>query len=166
MPIGPRFFSVFRVAARGLEAQRVAMGVASENIANATTTSTADGTPYRVRRAVHRSTDGPTGASFRTVLGQESSLRRSNGRHLDGFAARRFGASTDGGPETTIEESEWERLEYDPEHPDADIDGYVHYPDVNVVTEMAEMISANRIYEANLSTLEAAKEMLKRTLEL
>ncbi len=165
MPLGPRFFSVFRVAARGLEAQRIAMGVASENIANATTTSTPDGTPYRVRRAVHRLTGGPD-AAFGALLDSAQSLHRSNGRHLSGLSARRFGASSDGGLETTIEEMAWERLEYDPDHPDADLDGYVHYPDVNVVTEMAEMISANRIYEANLSTLEAAKEMLKRTLEL
>ena len=165
MPIGPRFFSVFRVSARGLEAQRVAMGVASENIANATTTSTADGTPYRVRRAVHQA-PGPTGLAFGRMLNAEQELRQTDPRHLRGLTMRRFGASADAGPTTTVEELDWERLEYDPEHPDADFDGYVHYPDVNVVTEMASMISANRIYEANLSTLEGAKEMLKRTLEI
>lgn len=165
MPIGPRFFSVFRVSARGLEAQRVAMGVASENIANASTTRTVDGSSYRARRAVHRAT-GPTGAGFRSALNAEQDLRRTDARHMQGLTMRRFGSSVEAGPETTVEELDWERLEYDPEHPDADFDGYVHYPDINVVTEMAGMISANRIYEANLSTLEAAKEMLKRTLEI
>ena len=59
-----------------------------------------------------------------------------------------------------------ERLEFDPDHPDADADGYVHYPDVNVVDEMARMISANRIYEANLTSVQATKEMIKRSLEI
>ena len=166
MPIGSRFFSVFRSSARGLEAQRVAMGVASDNIANATTTRTADGEAYRVRRAVHRAADGPGGRPFRSLLQSTEPLQRSDARHIGGLSARRLGGSADAGPQTAVEEMDWERLEYDPSHPDADADGYVHYPDVNVVTEMAGMISANRIYEANLSTLTAAKEMLKRTLEI
>ena len=166
MPIGPRFFSVFRASARGLEAQRVAMGVASENIANATTSRTADGTAYRVRRAVHRATGSPAGRPFRALLQSEQPLNRSDPRHLSGLTANRSTRSLDNGPQTEVEEMDWERLEYDPNHPDADADGYVHYPDVNVVTEMAGMISANRVYEANLSTLTAAKEMLKRTLEI
>ena len=95
-----------------------------------------------------------------------SRSRGSDARHLSGLTARRFSGSLEAGPQTTVEDQDWERLEYDPSHPDADADGYVHYPDVNVVTEMAGMISANRVYEANLSTLTAAKEMLKRTLEL
>lgn len=165
MPTGPRFFSVFRASARGLEAQRVAMGVASENIANATTSRTDEGTPYRVRRAVHRASAG-TGLSFQSQLQSAHALRRSDGRHLEGLTLNTGARSVDAGPQTAVEEMDWERLEYDPSHPDADADGYVHYPDVNVVTEMAGMISANRIYEANLSTLNAAKEMLKRTLEI
>ncbi len=165
MPIGPRFFSVFRTSARGLEAQRVALGVASENIANANTSRTADGEPYRVQRAVHRA-EGGAGAQFRAVLRGDEDLRRTDARHLGGLTARRFGASAEGGPETAVEKQDGERIEYDPGHPDAGPDGYVRYPDVNVVTEMAGMISANRLYEANLSTLQAAKEMLKRTLEI
>jgi flagellar basal-body rod protein FlgC len=54
----------------------------------------------------------------------------------------------------------------DPTHPHADAEGYVEYPDVNIVEEMAHMVSANRIYEANLSAVQAAKEMIKRTLEI
>lgn len=165
MPIGSRFFSVFRASARGLEAQRIAMGVASENIANATTSRTADGEPYRVRRAVHRAPEGGA-LPFRALLQSDQPLRRSDARHLSGLTASRTARSVDAGPQTEVEEMDWERLEYDPSHPDADADGYVHYPDVNVVTEMAGMISANRVYEANLSTLNAAKEMLKRTLEI
>lgn len=163
MPVGPRFFSVFRIAARGLEAQRVAMGVATENIANATTSSTADGQPYRVKRAQHEAIGN---VPFQAFMRHGGRLAASHERHMQGLTARRFAGPADGGPRTEVVETDAERWEYDPGHPDADADGYVRYPDVNVVTEMAQMISANRIYEANLSTLEAAKEMLKRTLEL
>jgi len=85
---------------------------------------------------------------------------------MEGPALRRKLADQNLGPLTEIEEIEAERLEYDPTHPHADENGYVRYPDVNVVEEMTRMISANRIYEANLTALEAAKETIKRTLEM
>ena len=69
-------------------------------------------------------------------------------------------------PLTEIEAERKIRLEYDPTHPHARADGYVEYPDVNVVEEMTRMISANRIYEANLTAVQAAKEMIKQTLEI
>ncbi len=162
---GSRTFSPFRTAARGLEAQRVALGVATENIANATTTRTADGAPYQPKRALHEA----PGALRRF----EASLRRaqlplqtSDPRHLRGVQIALPGASAELGPTTEVVGENRERLEYDPTHPDADGDGYVHYPDVNVVDEMARMISANRIYEANLTSVKAAKEMIKRSLEI
>ncbi|PAP75773.1 flagellar basal body rod protein FlgC [Rubrivirga marina] len=160
-----RSFSPFRTAARGLEAQRVALGVATENIANATTTRTADGTPYQPKRAVH---EAP--AALRAF---ESSLRAArlplqtaNGRHIGGVRHQLATNGPELGPTTEVVGEARERLEYDPTHPDADADGYVHYPDVNVVDEMARMISANRIYEANLTSVKAAKEMIKRSLEI
>lgn len=70
------------------------------------------------------------------------------------------------GPTTEVEEVDDERLEYDPSHPHADEEGYVHYPDVNVAQEMARMTSANRVYEANLSAVEATKSMAQRTFEI
>ncbi|MDX1532319.1 MAG: flagellar basal body rod C-terminal domain-containing protein, partial [Rhodothermales bacterium] len=87
-------------------------------------------------------------------------------RHLDGVTLRRLEGGGDLGPRTEVVGEDRVRLEYDPTHPDADENGYVHYPDVNVVEEMAHLISANRVYEANLSTVQAAKEMIKRTLEI
>lgn len=162
---GARSFSPFRTAARGLEAQRIALGVATENIANATTTRTADGAPYQPKRALH---EAP--AALRrfeaAMTGSEMALRVSDPRHLDGVARARRAAGPELGPTTEVVGEARERLEYDPTHPDADADGYVHYPDVNVVDEMARMISANRIYEANLTSVKAAKEMIKRSLEI
>ena len=160
-----RTLSPFQIAARGLEAQRVAMGVATENVANATTSRTADGTPYQPKRAVHTAADG--GERFAAMLRRsQGGLRSSDPRHLGSAGLRGTAARTDVGPRTEVVSEARERLEFDPDHPDADAAGYVHYPDINVVEEMARMISANRIYEANLTSVQATKEMIKRSLEI
>lgn len=156
--------AIFRTAARGLEAQRLALAASTDNIANATTSNTPDGEPYAVRRAVHTA-EGQGGfqrrlTEARTRLQATDERHIANGRLRGRFRAEEFG------PTTELAEIDAERLEYDPDHPHADADGYVHYPDVNVVEEMAHMISANRLYEANLTTVQAVKEMLKRTLEI
>lgn len=161
-----RFFSVFRAAARGMEAQRIAMGASAENLANANTSRTADGTPYTTKRATHAVEDEGY-ARFSSVLRRaQGTLQRSDGRHLGGSSLRRRLSDAELGPLTEVEEVERERLEYDPGHPDADAQGYVRYPDINVVEEMTRMMSANRIYEANLASVKATKEMIKRTLEI
>ena len=166
IPPQSRFFSVFRTAARGMEAQRIALGTATENIANATTSRTADGTPYGIKRAVHEVADDDYGR-FRNVLAQtRMEMTASDPRHLRGASLRRRLPEADLGPVTEVQEEQQERLEYDPTHPDADANGYVHYPDVNVVEEMARMISANRIYEANLTAVQSSKAMIKQTLEI
>ena len=165
-----RALSPFRTAARGLEAQRIRLGAATENIANATTTRTEDGTPYQIKRVVQQA---PASLSrFDAVLRQtDLPLRATDPRHLNGVSLNGVsrltrGGATELGPSTEVVGELRERLEFDPTHPDADADGYVHYPDVNVVDEMARMISANRIYEANLTSVKAAKEMIKRSLEI
>lgn len=162
----PRIFAVFRTAARGMEAQRMALGAASENVANATTSRGADGAPYAVKRAVHEAL-GERAVRFSTLLNQMRTDMQQNGsRHLAGNTLRRQLPDQELGPLTEIAEDVKTRLEYDPTHPHANAEGYVEYPDVNVVEEMAHMMSANRIYEANLSAVQAAKEMIKRTLEI
>ena len=161
-----RHFSVFRTAARGLEAQRIAMATATENIANAQTTRTADGTPYAIKRAVHEAADDRYD-SFASILNEmRTEVNKTDPRHLDGSTFRNDLGEIELGPETEVQEELRVRLEYDPTHPHADENGYVTYPDVNVVDEMARMISANRVYEANLSAVQSAKEMIKRTLEI
>jgi len=160
-----RTLSPFQIAARGLEAQRVAMGVATENVANATTSRTADGTPYQPKRAVHTAieADDRFGALLRRT---QAGLRSSDPRHLGSAGLRSTASRADLGPRTEVVSVDRERLEFDPDHPDADANGYVHYPDINVVEEMARMISANRVYEANLTSVQATKEMIKRSLEI
>lgn len=161
-----RYFSVFRTAARGLEAQRIAMGTASENIANASTTRTADGTPYALKRAVHTA-PAEAQTRFQALLNDlQGEVTTSDPRHMSEFALRPSIEDVELGPITEVQQEERLRFEYDPTHPHADADGYVAYPDVNVVEEMARMISANRVYEANLSAIQAAKEMIKQTLQV
>jgi len=166
MPLSPRIFSFFRTAARGLEAQRIAIGAATENIANAATTRTADGTPYALKQAVHTSEEARYQRFSRLLERLQTSLRTSDPRHSPTLSLRAKLPEAELGPETTIAEVVRLRYEYDPTHPHADANGYVAYPDVNVVEEMARLISANRLYEANLSTIQAAKEMIKRTFEI
>lgn len=161
-----RYFSVFRTAARGLEAQRVAMGAAAENIANATTTRTADGTPYAIKRAVHEAPDADSLRFQRLLREMQSDLSTSHPLHFDERSLAEPAPEVDLGPTTEIAEEERVRLVYEPGHPDADERGYVAYPDINVVEEMTRMISANRIYEANLTAVQAAKEMIKQTLQI
>ncbi|MFQ5571734.1 MAG: flagellar basal body rod protein FlgC [Rhodothermales bacterium] len=166
MLIRPRIFSVFRTAARGMEAQRIALGASSENVANASTTRTEDGSSYATKRVVQRAL-GERPVRFNNLLSRmEREVRRTNGQHMDGLSLRRRLPDVELGPEAEVVEQLDVRLEYDPTHPHANAEGYVEYPDVNVVEEMARMMSANRIYEANLSAVQAAKEMIKRTLEI
>ena len=149
-----------------MEAQRIALGTAAENLANAQTSRTEGGGPYTIKRAVHEAL-GEREMRFGNLLSRmKSRLATSDLRHADGSSLRRRLPQMELGPQTEVEESLQVRLEYDPNHPHADADGYVTYPDVNVVEEMARMMSANRIYEANLTAVQAAKEMVKRTLEI
>jgi len=149
-----------------MQSQRIALGAAAENIANASTTRTADGSPYAIKHAVSEVSD-PGVQRFGDLLSKmQSNLHTSDSRHLEGLTLNASSHDVELGPTTNVHKEVKLRPEYDPTHPDADAEGYVYYPDVNVVDEMARMMSANRLYEANLSAVQAAKEMIKRTLEI
>lgn len=165
MPVD-RYFSVFKTASRGLEAQRKAMGASAENLANANTTRTPDGTPYEIKRAVHESPNTRYNDFYNLLNKMQSDLNRGGQNHSSGSSLNRLLEEGQLGPRTEIEAREEYRLEYDPSHPHANEDGYVEYPDVNVAEEMSRMVSANRIYEANLTAVDAAKTMIKHTLEI
>ncbi len=149
-----------------MEAQRIALGAASENIANASTTRTADGTPYALKHAVSKTEDRRAERFSDLLSRMESGLQTSDSRHMGGLSLDSRTHDIELGPTTEVKTDVKLRPEFDPSHPDADAEGYVYYPDVNIVDEMARMMSANRIYEANLSAVQAAKEMIKRTLEI
>ncbi len=142
-------FSAFNINASGMTSQRYRMDVISENVANAKTTRTEDGTPYR-RKAVTFAAKGEQ-ASFSRVFGNVSNSYSGQGVKVD---------SVFEDVETPMNQV------YDPSHPDADENGYVTYPNVNIVTEMTNLIDASRAYEANSTAFSASKSMALQGLEL
>lgn len=142
-------FTAFDINASGMTAQRYRTDIISQNIANVDTTRTEDGEVYR-RKAVTFAEK--TNTPFAHVLA------RAQGRHVTGKGVKvsRIYEDTD----TDV------KLVYDPSHPDANDDGYVTYPNVNVVTEMTNMIDATRSYEANVTAFNASKAMAVKGLEI
>ncbi|HBA87747.1 MAG TPA: flagellar basal body rod protein FlgC [Geobacter sp.] len=138
------FFTSMDISASALTAERTRMNLISSNLANANSTRTAEGGPYRRKDAVFTAT--PNG-SFGAALGKATDARRVEVSQIN-------------------EDQRPPRLQYEPSHPDADANGYVAYPNVNVVEEMADMITASRSYEANVTASQAAKSMALKTLEL
>lgn len=146
-------FDSFGVNASGLTAERYRMDIISENVANANTTRTEDGTPY-VRKVVTFEEKNKTGATFSSVLASNQSRYNRYG----GDGVKVGGVYEDQSTEMT--------KVYDPSHPDADDDGYVWYPNVNIVTEMTNMIDASRAYEANSTAFTTSKSMALKGLEV
>lgn len=143
-------FGALDVSASALTASRAQMDVTAENLANAQTTRTAEGGPYRRKSVVLES--APVGARF--------------GDALSG-AMQRGGAESEGVQVAGIVEHDAPpRMVYDPGHPDANADGYVAMPAVDSVTEMVDLIAASRAYEANVTAMQTAKQMFSRSLDL
>lgn len=144
-------FSGFNINASGMTAQRYRMDVISENIANANTTRTANGTPYRRKVVYFEEKGGQT--EFSRVLNEASFNHGYSGQ----------GVKVRG----VLHDYETEmNMVYDPSHPDADENGYVTYPNVNIITEMTDMIDASRAYEANATAFNASKSMAQQGLQL
>lgn len=137
-----------RTSASALSAQRLRMDVIANNIANMNTTRTEQGGPYQ--REVVTFAERTKGPSFL------SALRSASGRDIDA-GVQVSAVLEDGSPP---------RRAYEPEHPDADAEGWVLYPNVNVVTEMTDLISAGRAYDANITVLNATKSMALRALDM
>ncbi len=162
-------FSTFQTASQGLAVQREKISVASRNIANAQTSSPQGGADVYRPQTVQ--TSEPARNNFKKVLLESvSSLKTTNPNHiLSPGSTLRAGNNPDMnslGPAIEITEQDKFRYEYDPNHPDADENGMVRYPDIDLIREMAQLVSANRLYEANLSSIEAEKEIIKRALEI
>jgi len=147
------FWNSLRISSSALQAQQIRLDVIANNIANAETTRTEDGGPYQRQDVVFQ----PEGQSpaFAALL----ETTRSGQTHL----SRKTGGVEIA--EITSDEDPGE-LVYDPTHPDADEDGYVLYPNVNIVVEMTNMLSATRSYEANLAVVDAAKQMAMKALQI
>ena len=162
-----QIFDTLDISATGLSAQRRKMTSIASNIANVDTTRTDEGGPYKRRRMVML--EAPKLAKFSTMLEQtRSRMMRTDGQHMIEGEPRPNEIFTGSGVMTqeVREDPSKPRMVYDPNHPDAREDGYVVYPDVNVVTEMVDMIASSRAYEANATALSAAKDMINRSLDI
>jgi flagellar basal-body rod protein FlgC len=138
-------FDALNTAATGLSAERLRMDVTAENLANAQTTRGADGQPYRRKVVVLQEASA---SRFGTTL--SGAMHGANGVKVAQIA----------------QDATPNRLVYDPGHPDADPRGYVSMPNVQPVTEMVDLISSSRAYEANVTVMQTAKSMFAKTLEI
>lgn len=143
-------FNSFNISASALSAQRIRMDIISQNIANVNTTRTEGGTPYRRKTVVFQEKEADI--PFSELLSQQS-----RDRFLTGGGVRVTGIVEDRTPFKNV---------YDPGHPDADENGIVSMPNVEIVTEMVNMISATRAYEANVTALNSSKSMAVKALEI
>ncbi|MFT5368231.1 MAG: flagellar basal-body rod protein FlgC [Candidatus Latescibacterota bacterium] len=160
-------FDSLDVSATGLSAQRRKLNAIASNIANVDTTRTDEGGPYKRKQVLM--IESPRMARFRNILhAEQNRLSSTNNSHMPGGQARTIDELLGSGVETAEvrEEAVEPKLVYDPAHPDAREDGYVVYPDINIVTEMVDMISASRAYEANVTAMNASKEMVTKALEI
>ncbi len=139
-------FSSFDISATGMTAQQTRTDIIAQNIANAQSTRDADGNIYKRKMVVFSEKSFP---SFSDTLAQ------ATGTVGKGVTVSKI----------VEDDSEGNKV-YDPSHPDADEDGYVTYPNVNIVTEMTDMIDASRSYEANVTALNSTKSMALKALDI
>jgi len=139
-------FSAISISASGMEAQRSRAELITENLANADTTRTPEGGPYKRKDAVFTAT--PVSYSFADQLSMVSG-------QSDGVAMS----------DVAVDDSDPERR-YMPGHPDADAEGYVAFPKINTAEEMVDLLSASRSYQANVAAFTAVKDMIARSIDL
>jgi flagellar basal-body rod protein FlgC len=141
------FSTGLRISSSGLSAQRMRLNTISSNIANINTTSTPEGGPYRRKEAVFEAM--PETRNFGEILTAEPDRNLQRVQVTDVHVDR-------GAP----------LMKYEPDHPDANPEGYVAYPNINMMEEMTNMIQATRSYEANVSAMQATKDMAMTALEI
>ncbi len=142
------FLTGFRVSSSGMTAQRMRMNTISSNIANINTTRTPEGGPYRRKDVVFESM--PEVKNFGEILGVNSPKADVQRVQVTDILSDRKAPL----------------LKYEPDHPDANEEGYVAYPNINLMEEMTNMIQATRSYEANVSAMQSAKDMAMSSLEI
>jgi len=140
-------FSSFNISASGMTAQRKRMDIISNNIANVDTTRTEEGGPYRRKMPVFKARGSKP---FSAMLKDEIDFRQGNGVEISSI----------------IEDTSPFQLIHNPNHPDANQDGFVEMPNVDITTEMVDMIDASRAYEANVTALNTFKSMAMKALEI
>ncbi len=135
------FFTAYNISAAGLSAQRVRLNTISSNLANINTTKTPEGGPYRRKDVVFTAVEPKN--SFDNMLKNKIKSVKVD---------------------EVIEDSRPFKFVYDPYHPDANKDGYVSYPNIDMVEEMVNMMSASRLYEANINAVKTTTKMAQKAL--
>ncbi len=141
------FIDALHISASGLNSQRLRMNVVSSNIANSSTTRTPEGGPYKRKDVVFGSQ--PVGESFQDMMNFQMNGKLSKVKVMG-----------------IVEDPKPPLSKYDPQHPDADEKGFVSLPNINVIEEMVNMMSATRSYEANVTAVNATKKMAQKALEI
>jgi flagellar basal-body rod protein FlgC len=139
-------FSVLSIGASGMAAQRIRAEMLTENLANAETTRTPEGGPYRRKDVVFESTPSPS--PFSSVFNAQ------------------FDAPGGVAVSEVVTDSSAPELRYMPGHPDANAEGYVAFPHVNPAEDMVDLMGASRGYQANVAAISAVKDMIERSLDL
>lgn len=156
-------FATFAISGQGMSVQRMRLSAVANNIANANTTVGPDGKPYQrevvVVRAIPKS-------PFEEQLEDQIVLSRTDDAHSSNAMLGTYPPDYSVLKAKTAKDNSPDRMVYDPSHPDADENGYVHFPNVNIVTEMVEMISAQRAFEANTTVIESAKNAARDSLDI
>jgi flagellar basal-body rod protein FlgC len=145
-------YRILTVSSAGMHAQRDRMSVVSGNLVNSETTRTPEGGPYRRRDVIFQAAPAEE-ENFSSLMTVGFPEQRPSGIFTVEVAGVRESAKAP-------------RRVYDPQHPDADKEGYVAYPDINVMEEMADLMSAVRSYEANLAVFNATKGLVRRLLDI
>ncbi len=160
-------FTSMDISASGLSAQRRRMNAIAENIANVNTTRTEEGGPYR-RKISFFSEDRQGVEIYRAepIQGNELDVQFTDGKHLSGGGQQTVDQRFSGVNYHQTRDNTEPELVYDPQHPDADDEGYVAMPKIDVVQEMVDMIAASRAYEANATAIESAKSMAKKAMTI
>ena len=159
------FMSSFDISGYGLSAQRVRVNVISQNIANAQTTRTEEGGPYRRKEVVFKAID------FNEQFNKAINGMTNSAKYSDPLNEGQFGKKVNPAIMSVVvdkisRDDREPNMKFEPEHPDADANGYVAYPNINPVIEMADLVEATRSYQANVAAFESAKNMANASISM
>lgn len=159
------FLNSFDISGYGLSAQRVRVNTISSNIANAQTTRTDEGGPYRRKEVIFKAIN--FNDYYNKALGESS----KSAKFQDPLSEGDFGKEVNPAIMSVIvdkisRDDKEPKMKYDPQHPDANTNGYVAYPNINPVIEMADLVEATRSYQANVAAFQSAKDMANNAISL
>jgi flagellar basal-body rod protein FlgC len=159
------FLSSFDISGYGLSAQRVRVNTISSNIANAQTTRTDEGGPYRRKEVVFKA------VNFNDVYNDMLGDKTDSLGYTDPLDENQFGKKVNPAimsviVDKVVRDDSKPLMKFEPNHPDADANGYVAYPNINPVVEMADLVEATRSYQANVAAFQSAKNMANSAISL